>query len=102
MVKFQTLSRVKLEKILHELTDFFYKKAKVNIAVEDAIERPKFKAFRNQVKKTLDKQITPYTKAKRIKQIVTSVQKLDARDIALTVATTFVVFPVVISFQSPM
>lgn len=92
MVEFRTLSKVKLERILQELIHFFYKKANVNIAVENAITKPKYKKFGSDVKKTLAKQINPYTDKKRIEEIITQVQKVEKRDIALAVATTFVVF----------
>lgn len=92
MVEFQKLSIAKLEKIRQELVTFFYKKAKVNIAVEDSINKRKYKTFRNNVKKTLKKQITPYTKQGRIDEIVSSIQKFDKRDLVLIIATSFIVF----------
>lgn len=92
MVEFQKLSIAKLEKIRQELIVFFYKKAKVNIAVEDSINKRKYKSFRNNVKKTLKKQITPYTKQKRIDEIVSGIQKFKKRDLILIIAASFLVF----------
>lgn len=92
MVEFRKLSKVKLEKILQELVTFFYKKAKINISVENAMELKEYKTFHKDVAKALDKQIKPYMKEKRIKDIISTLKKVDRRDVALTIATSFIIF----------
>ena len=92
MTKFQTLSTTKLEKVLGEIREYFYKKEKVNIVVNNSVAKKQYKSFRKKTKIALEKQIGTFTKEKTIDSILNEVSKVDDDALFIAIASAMIVF----------
>lgn len=92
MQEFPLLSRDKLDLIYHELNEFFYKRASINIAIENAVEKKQYRDFENKTNKALKRQLGVFAKKSTISNILTKINKIDDAVLMSAIASYFLAF----------